>query len=414
MKRIFSIIRGHTLRLYRDTRGQSMVIVAGALAVLLGIGALTTDMGYLYVQRRNSQNIADSAALAGTWVMHKGDSEVDKLAKDIAEEHGFNREDIEAKIVDKMYVEAKVKKQHNLFLAKILNINAADVSAQAKATRSSMFIPGHKDVLPLGLVGWVDIFYKVDASKLQNKDEYYKLFNDKKHELYDEFSTRPGILKDEIKQYLLNKNPSFIYVDQGTNDFKIPAIPTESDKYPTWETSEKLLQTDLTIYKEALQILVDEDPEQLFDIVFGSSSLTGSFGFIDLDVPGAAELRNIIDNGFDREIDEIEAETGFISNVGAKDGPLDNYITRRGDEAFIFSILPSALKGGKWEAKGPNADGDFREYLVLHVVDMELKFETGKDPRLVGKINEIFTRYDQLTKSNEGRWEEGRQSWLVR
>lgn len=414
MKDFIGRLRDFKAKLINDTRGQSMVLVALALAVLLGFGALSTDIGYLFVQRRQAQNTADAAALAGTWVINEGNSKVKEVAENLAQSHGLNKEDIDAYIVDDKYVEAVVNKEHELFLARVLGINSAEVGARARATRTSIWSDGHKDVLPLGLIGWDEIFYKVIAKDLKNKDDFYELFKDKKHELNNEFEMRPGILKDEIRDFLIARYPSsVIYVQQGNKDFTIPPDHTNpDDRYPAWSV-EQLLQTDINVYRDVLQMMIDDDPNKLFDILFGTNNMSGSFGFVDLEKPGANELRGIIDNGFKGTIDDIQAETGFINNVGAKDGPLDKYIERSGGQAYIFTILPDALKGGKWSADGPDNSGNFREYLVLHISDMNLEFKTGKNPRLTGKINRIFDKVTDIN-SNDGYWEEVLQSWLVK
>ena len=46
-------------------RGQSLVIFALALPVLLGFAALAFDLGQIQLDRRSEQNAADAAALAG-------------------------------------------------------------------------------------------------------------------------------------------------------------------------------------------------------------------------------------------------------------------------------------------------------------------------------------------------------------
>ncbi len=48
----------------RET-GQAVVVIAVSLLVLLGIAGLAVDGGMLYSDRRNAQNVADAAALAG-------------------------------------------------------------------------------------------------------------------------------------------------------------------------------------------------------------------------------------------------------------------------------------------------------------------------------------------------------------
>ena len=52
-----------------QARGQSMVIMAVALVVLLGLAALIIDGGSIYLNRRRAQTAADAAALAGANVM---------------------------------------------------------------------------------------------------------------------------------------------------------------------------------------------------------------------------------------------------------------------------------------------------------------------------------------------------------
>ena len=47
-------------------KGQTLVLVAVMMVVLLGLTAMAIDLSYVFVQRRNMQNAADSGALAGT------------------------------------------------------------------------------------------------------------------------------------------------------------------------------------------------------------------------------------------------------------------------------------------------------------------------------------------------------------
>jgi len=51
--------------LNKDESGQSLVLVALMMAVLLGFGALAIDIGYMTFQKSELQNAADAAALAG-------------------------------------------------------------------------------------------------------------------------------------------------------------------------------------------------------------------------------------------------------------------------------------------------------------------------------------------------------------
>lgn len=53
------------------SRGQVIVLFAIFLTAMLGMLGLATDLGYSFVQRRNSQNAADAAALAGALAVLK-------------------------------------------------------------------------------------------------------------------------------------------------------------------------------------------------------------------------------------------------------------------------------------------------------------------------------------------------------
>lgn len=56
-------------KLRKRTRGQSLILVALMMFVLLGIVGLAVDGGSSYERRRTAQNAADGAAMAGTRVM---------------------------------------------------------------------------------------------------------------------------------------------------------------------------------------------------------------------------------------------------------------------------------------------------------------------------------------------------------
>ena len=66
-------------KLKRD-RGDSLVMVALSLFVLLALLALAIDVGFAYSERRRMQNAADSGALAGAAVMMKGGTDGEILS----------------------------------------------------------------------------------------------------------------------------------------------------------------------------------------------------------------------------------------------------------------------------------------------------------------------------------------------
>jgi hypothetical protein len=77
--------------------GQSLVLVAAAMVVLVGFVALAVDLGNAYYARRTAQNAADGAALAGVSVMATGinknnpklDDNIQAAMNDFAERNGI-------------------------------------------------------------------------------------------------------------------------------------------------------------------------------------------------------------------------------------------------------------------------------------------------------------------------------------
>jgi uncharacterized membrane protein len=50
----------------RSEEGQSLIVIAVVMIGLIALMGLAIDGGNLFLQRRNAQNAADAAALAGT------------------------------------------------------------------------------------------------------------------------------------------------------------------------------------------------------------------------------------------------------------------------------------------------------------------------------------------------------------
>jgi hypothetical protein len=72
-------------------RGQTLVLFVFALAALMGLVALTVDVGLAYVARRDLQNAADSAVLAGAGRLAEGASPAQAAAEaeEWAEKNGY-------------------------------------------------------------------------------------------------------------------------------------------------------------------------------------------------------------------------------------------------------------------------------------------------------------------------------------
>src|SRR5687768_10174279 len=73
----------------RDERGQILAIFAGAAAVIMLIAALAFDTGTVLVEKRDQQNAADAAALAGARFLPGNTTSAVARAAEIADLNGF-------------------------------------------------------------------------------------------------------------------------------------------------------------------------------------------------------------------------------------------------------------------------------------------------------------------------------------
>jgi putative Flp pilus-assembly TadE/G-like protein len=83
-------------------RGQVLVLFAGGLVALLLIAALAFDVGMMLVERRDEQNAADAAALAGARHVLTDEPAAEAAARQIAQMNGYD--DADAKEVVNVYI----------------------------------------------------------------------------------------------------------------------------------------------------------------------------------------------------------------------------------------------------------------------------------------------------------------------
>lgn len=75
----------------RHERGQVLVLVVLGMVALMGITALVVDGGNVFLDRRNAQNAADSAALASALARVRGENFVQR-ANEVAALNGYNND----------------------------------------------------------------------------------------------------------------------------------------------------------------------------------------------------------------------------------------------------------------------------------------------------------------------------------
>ncbi len=118
-------------------RGQTLIIVAVALTVLLMFVALAIDVGNMYQVRRQMQNAADAGALAGARELCFGDpSQAEARAIEYAQRNGA--EDVQVSFInDGWTVDVVARIPADMYVADIMGISTVDVGAEAAAACGS-------------------------------------------------------------------------------------------------------------------------------------------------------------------------------------------------------------------------------------------------------------------------------------
>lgn len=131
-------------KIWGEEEGQTIVLLAVCMAVLLGFVALATDAGVMFHTSREAQLAADSAAIAGAQQLQYGN--VTAAAQADAALNGFTngKDGVTVQVNDPPlsgpragkagYVEVIVKKQQPTFFMRIFGVNSMSVPARAVAT----------------------------------------------------------------------------------------------------------------------------------------------------------------------------------------------------------------------------------------------------------------------------------------
>jgi uncharacterized membrane protein len=134
---------GFLHRLRDEEGGQALVLVAIMMFGLVAVAGLVTDGGIVFTERRDLQNVADAAALAGASQIDEnayrssGGSSLlldQTAAYSAASEYLDNEGDLEYAIsVAPQRVDVSVSRQAGTGFLRILGIDAVSISASANA-----------------------------------------------------------------------------------------------------------------------------------------------------------------------------------------------------------------------------------------------------------------------------------------
>jgi hypothetical protein len=117
-------------------RGQILVQVAFMVVALFAFVALALDGGQIYARRRQMQNAADAGALAGAQELCFGEERTAEAAEAAALNYAIDRNDAQwasVDVQDEVTVTVETSRTFDTFLAGIIGINTANVSAEAAA-----------------------------------------------------------------------------------------------------------------------------------------------------------------------------------------------------------------------------------------------------------------------------------------
>ncbi len=128
-------------RLHGDESGQAIVLVAILMVGLVTVVGLVTDGGLVFSQRRDLQNVADAAALAGAMQIDEG---VYRESGEVLLDEGAARQAavqyLEAEgdlsysvVVRPTRVEVSVSRQASTGFLRVVGINGVEISANASA-----------------------------------------------------------------------------------------------------------------------------------------------------------------------------------------------------------------------------------------------------------------------------------------
>ncbi len=122
------------VKLLKKEDGQSLVIVALLMVILLGSVALTVDVGMLSVSKSELQNAADAAALAGLQELPDDPDMADSVAQDYAELNGKSGDSTSITVGENNdSITVEVNRTQSMTFARILGVKNYTITADATA-----------------------------------------------------------------------------------------------------------------------------------------------------------------------------------------------------------------------------------------------------------------------------------------
>jgi len=158
-------------RRLRGESGQALILAAAAMVVVLGMAAMAIDVGMFLQERRDLQNAADAAALAGASGLPD-----DSLAREKAHEWATKNFDGSDQVLESVNVytyrapndrvEVTVKGEADFFFARVLGIDQATVRASATGGRVPITASCIAPWAVQGVVNNASVNFDLDPTRL--------------------------------------------------------------------------------------------------------------------------------------------------------------------------------------------------------------------------------------------------------
>lgn len=133
-----------------DRRGSTLVVVAVAMAVLLGAAALAVDAGQLFLERQRLANVADVAALSAVVLLPNQPDKAVDVALDTLRKNGVDAARAEVTVnTSRNEVQVRDRGLVDFTFARFLGFRQGNVGAMARARVSP--VSGAFGVAPLGV-----------------------------------------------------------------------------------------------------------------------------------------------------------------------------------------------------------------------------------------------------------------------
>lgn len=124
--------------LWRGESGQGLVVGTLVMVMILGFAAMTVDVGLFLHEKRELQNAADAAALAGVQELPFSAADAEFIAQEWAENNGIGADELEAIEISATHVAndtitVRVKRDVPFIFARVLGLTSDTMRADATA-----------------------------------------------------------------------------------------------------------------------------------------------------------------------------------------------------------------------------------------------------------------------------------------